>query len=291
MIRTSNALALLKVLATAAWADRTFSQSEMNYIKELARRFDLDDDEWFALQPYLEDPPGEQESAAVLEDLRERVGSSTERQAIIGHLEGILGADDRITADESELLAKCNEILSAPSSLDLVVGRIRGLFLKPPLRSGIDVDEFLRNKILFKLRRRGEDLEISPEMHRLALLGGLMGIVAHADHDIDERELEEIRHQLSRRGRFDDEALNLLVAIIREEAVRGLDRYRLIAEYTKGTTFDDRVELLELLFGTAAADGGLTHLELEELRAIASALGLSHRQYINAKVRACEKSS
>ena len=47
MIRTSNALALLKVLAAVAWADSSFSQSEMNYLKELARRFNLDDEEWF----------------------------------------------------------------------------------------------------------------------------------------------------------------------------------------------------------------------------------------------------
>ena len=48
---------------------------------------------------------------------------------------------------------------------------------------------------------------------------------------------------------------------------------------------------MDLLFGVAAADGGLPHLELEELRAISSALRLSHKQYINAKLRSRDKTS
>ena len=286
MIRASNALALLKVLAAVAWADRTFSQSEMNYIKELARRFDLDDEEWFALQPYLEDPPDENEREAVLRDLLSKVASDTERKAIVGHIEAVISADDRITSEESELLRRYKEILSEPSSLDLMLGRLKGLFQDQPRHSQVDLDEFLRNKIIFKLRRRHtEVLEVTPEMHRLALLGGLMGIVAHADHEIHEREMEEIRHQLNARGHFDDMGMDLLLAVIHEESVRGLDRYRLIGEYTRDATLDDRVELLDLLFSVAAADGGLTHLELEELRAMSSAMHLGHTQYINAKLR------
>jgi uncharacterized tellurite resistance protein B-like protein len=151
----------------------------------------------------------------------------------------------------------------------------------------MDLDEFLRNKILFKMRRRSEEsLTVTPRIHRVALLGGLMGIVAHADGDIHEQELAEIRRQLARRGDFEDFDLDLLTTIIHEEAVRGLDRYRLLTEYTEGTTIDDRIELLDLLFTVAAADGGLTHPELEELRSMSSGLHLSHKQYIEAKLRA-----
>jgi uncharacterized tellurite resistance protein B-like protein len=285
MVHISNALALLKALVVAAWADDTFSQSEMNYIKELARRFDLDDDDWFALQPYLEDSPNEEEREAILRDLLSRIGSASERQAVISHIEGVIAADSHISPEETELLRRYEEVLNEPSSLDLMVRRLKGLFQSQPPHSHLNVDEFLRNKILFKLHRRTDTSQITPDMHRLALLGGLMGIVAHADHDIHERELVEIRNQLEARGRFDDDAMEVLLAIIHEESVRGLDRHRLIAEYTNATTLQDRVELLDLLFGVAAADGGLTHNELEELRAISSALHLSHKQYINAKLR------
>ena len=289
MVRTSNALALLKVLATAAWADSTFSQSEMNYIKELARRFSLEDEEWFALQPYLEDPPTEDETEAVIKDLLSRIGSPSERKAVVNHIEGVIAADDRISPEETELLRRYEEILNEPSSLDLMVKRLKSLLQTQQPHSRVDLDEFLRNKILFKLRRKTGNVRITPEVHRLALLGGLMGVVAQADHDIDSRELEEIRRQLQARGDFDDVSMEILLAIIHEESVRGLDRYRLIAEYARGTTLDDRVELMDLLFGVAAADGGLTHLELEELRAISSALRLSHKQYIDAKLRSRDK--
>ncbi len=285
MVRTSNALALLKVLITAAWADSKLSQSELNYIKELARHFGLNDDDWFELQPYIEDPVSDEEREAVLRDLLARVSSSSERDAIIQHLEQIIRADDTVSEDEKELLKRYEEILREPSPLDLTMGRIKGLFGKPRRESTIAVDEFLRNKILFKLRRRIGDDQITPEMHRMALLGGLMGIVAHADHDIDGRELDEIRHQLSHMGEFDDDAMDLLTTIIEEESVRGLDRYHLITEYMGEAGHDARAEVLDLLFGVAAADGALKHTELEELRSIASSLGLSHKQYIAAKIR------
>jgi uncharacterized tellurite resistance protein B-like protein len=279
MVRSSTAVALLKVLITAAWADSNLSQSELNYIKELARRFKLNDEEWFELQPYLEDPIPEEEQLAVVRDLRSRIGSGSERRAAISHIRRIIEADDRVSPGEQALLARYEEILKEPSSLDLMFGRLKNLFQHPPRESNVDIDEFLRNKILFKLRRRAGDDLITPEMHRLALLGGLMGIVAHADHEINERELEEIRRRLAGLGNFDETAMNLLLAIIHEESVRGLDRYRLVNEYASDATFEDRTELLDLLFAIAAADGALTHLELEELRSIASALNLSHKQY------------
>ncbi len=288
MVRTSNALALLKVLITAAWADSELSQSEVNYIKELARHFNLNDDEWFHLQPYLEDPVSEEEQEAVVHDLLDRIGSSAEREAVIGHIRNIIEADNRISEEEKQLLARYEEVLSEPSSMGLMLSRVKGLLGQTPRRSRVDIDEFVRNKILFKLRRRAGDTQITPEMHRLALLGGLMGIVAHADHDIDERELAEIQRQLSVWGSFDEDALALLIAIIREESVRGLDRHRLIAEYSGDANLEDRVALLDMLFAVAAADGALTHVELEELRAISSALHLSHRQYVGAKLRVKE---
>jgi uncharacterized tellurite resistance protein B-like protein len=287
MVRTSNALALLRVLAVAAWADSTVSQSELNYIKDLARRFSLSDDDWFALQPYLEDPPHRDEIDSILRDLMGRLGSDQERRVVIDHLEGIVSSDHDVTEEESRLLERYKEILGEASSLELMFGRLKSLFSGASApQPTVDLDEFLRNKILFKLRRRSDEpLTTTPEIHRIALLGGLMGIVAHADGDIHERELAEIRRQLDKRGNFEDFDLDLLTAIIQEEAVRGLDRYRLLTEYTRGATIDDRIELLDLLFTVAAADDGLTHAELEELRSMSSGLNLSHRQYIAAKVR------
>jgi len=282
--RLSGPVRLLRVLLSAAWADSDLSPSELNYIKNLARRFNLDDEEWFALQPYLEDSPGAGETEAIVDDFLSG-NTPEEHRAAAAHVRAILEADGQIGGEERAFLEQFEELLGGTSSLNFLLQRIQGLLKSAPSRPTVDLDEFLRNKILFKLRRRTVNGEVTPEMHRLALIGGLMGIVAQADGEIDERELGVIRRELNSRGLFEDDTLDVLIHIIGEESVRGLDRYRLVTEYCQDCSLEDRKELLNLLFLVAAADGALTHTELEELRSISSALQLSHKEYINAKVR------
>ena len=74
MIR-GDALALLKVLIAAAWADNRLSQSEMNYLKTLARRFNLSDADWVELEPYLEDASSESEVDAFFKDMLARIAT------------------------------------------------------------------------------------------------------------------------------------------------------------------------------------------------------------------------
>ena len=285
MMRT-DALALLKVLVAAAWADSRLSQSEINYLKALAKRFSLSDDDWLELEPILEDPPSQKEVDGFFQDLLTRIATPLGRNQVVHHLEEILKVDANISAAEHDFLEQYTLVLKQASTVELLVGRMKGLFQKRPSAYVTDLDEFIRNKIFFKLRRRLGTDQLTPEMYQLCLLGGLMGVVAQADGEMDSRELEEIRSQLKTRGTFEQDALDTLIAIIEEESVRNLDRSRLISEYTAKLGFQDRIDLLDLLFAIAAADGGLTYAELEELRGISAAMNLSHRQYIDAKLRA-----
>lgn len=285
MVTRDDALTLLKVLIAAAWADSRLSQAELNYIKSLAQKFNLRETDWLELEPHLEEPPTEREIQNLFQDLAARIGTSSGRDQVIRHIEEILKADSELTADEHDFLEQYTLVLKESSTVELLVRRMKGLFQKRPQAAVVDLDEFIRNKIFFKLRRRIGIDQITPEMYRLCLLGGLMGIVAQADGEIDTHELEEIRRQIQFRGNFEPGSLEVLLTIIEEETVRGLDRARLIAEYAGAAGFNERIELLDLLFAVAAADGGLTHAELEELRGISSALNLSHRQYIDAKLR------
>src|SRR5262249_43528772 len=163
------------------------------------------------------------------------------------HIEEILNADQNMTAEEHDFLEQYTLVLKEASTVELLVGRLKGMFQKRSAAVTLDLDEFIRNKILFKLRRKIGDTEVTPEMYRHCLLGGLMGIVAQADGEIDFQELQEIRLQIKSRGNFEPEALDMLMSIIEEESVRGLDRARLISEYTANAGFEDRVELLDLL--------------------------------------------
>ena len=90
MAAHSDALALLKVLIAAAWADSRLSQSELNYLKALAQKFNLNDADWLALEPHLEDPPSEDEVKAFFQDLLSRTATSSGRNEVIRHIERIL---------------------------------------------------------------------------------------------------------------------------------------------------------------------------------------------------------
>src|SRR2546425_5425540 len=289
MLTKADAIALLKVLIAAAWADSRLTQSELNYIKLLAQKFRLADDDWLQLQPYLEDPPSEKEVNELFEDLLNRIATPFTRNQVVQYLEDMMRADEQITAEEHDFLEHYALVLKHASTSELLLRRTKALFTKQEPQRVVDLDEFFHNKILFKLRRRIGAGLITPETRRICVLGGLMGVVAQADGEIDGEELEEIRTQLRIRNKFGPESLEILMIIIEEESVRGLDRASLISEYSAYATFDERVDLMDLLFAVAAADRALTYTELEELRGISAALGLSHRQYIDAKLRARAK--
>src|SRR6267378_1249706 len=199
MLTKADEIALLKVLIAAAWADSRLTQSELNYIKLLAQKFRLTDDDWLQLQPYLEDPPSEREVNELFEDLLNRIATPFTRNQVVQYLEDMMRADDHITAEEHDFLEHYTLVLKQASTSELLLRRTRALFSKQKPQRAVDLDEFFHNKVLFKLRRRiGADL-ITPETRRICVLGGLMGVVAQADGEIDAKELEEIRTQLRMR--------------------------------------------------------------------------------------------
>ncbi len=149
MATHASALALLKVLIAAAWADSRLSQAEMNYLKDLAQKFHLNDEDWLELEPHLEDPPSESETKAFFQDLLARIATASERNEVIRHIEQILNADAQITADEHDFLEQYTFILKEASTVELLVRRIKGLFQKRPAAAAVDLDEFIRNRIFF----------------------------------------------------------------------------------------------------------------------------------------------
>ena len=51
------------------------------------------------------------------------------------------------------------------------------------------------------------------------------------------------------------------------------------------TTESERLDFIDVLFDVAAADGALSFEETEEIRTIAYVLKLTHRQFIDAKLK------
>src|SRR4051812_3937804 len=135
MITKADSLALLKVLLAAAWADSTLTQSELNYIKLLAQKFKLNDDDWLQLQPYIEDPPGEDEVRDLFSDLLNRIATPIGRNQVIEYLQNMLRADDQITAEEHDFIEHYTLVLKQASTGDLLIRRMKSLFAKPDIHT------------------------------------------------------------------------------------------------------------------------------------------------------------
>src|SRR5215469_14609916 len=148
MLTKADTLALLKVLLAAAWADSKVTQSELNYIKLLANKLRLTDEDWLQLQPYIEDPPTEDEVKELFNDLLSRIATPFGRNEVVQHLENMMRADDQITAEEHDFLEHYTLVLKQASTRDLLLGRLKGLFSRRKVDDALDLDEFFHNRIL-----------------------------------------------------------------------------------------------------------------------------------------------
>jgi uncharacterized tellurite resistance protein B-like protein len=78
-------------------------------------------------------------------------------------------------------------------------------------------------------------------------------------------------------------------ALVAETAVstitKGMDYYRLSRRFFESTTEDERVRFMDALFAVADADGRVSYEEIEEVRTIATVLKLTHKQFIDAKLK------
>jgi uncharacterized tellurite resistance protein B-like protein len=64
-----------------------------------------------------------------------------------------------------------------------------------------------------------------------------------------------------------------------------LDYYRLSRRFFESTTEDERVHFMDALFAVADGDSGVSYEEIEEIRTIAIVLKLTHKQFIDAKLK------
>ncbi len=293
MGRREQNIALLKLLLALAWADGRSHASELNFIKRLVMRFGLDDEIWAELEPYLEEPVAEAERLALANSLEEQLRRPGARREVLQLLDHMIQSDDEVVPAEQEALGQIRDVLQQDEAIGLLGGLKRlfggGAGSRSSKELGRDVDTFLRNKVLYKLRRqlKQREAEVVADESKLsfwALFGGLLGRVVGADEVVQASEIEALRRILAGRSDLESEHQEMVVSIVQEEALRGLDRHRLIQGFLEVSTADQRRVLVSCLFDVATADGELPVKEHEEIRSIAYGLGLSHRQFIDAKV-------
>jgi uncharacterized tellurite resistance protein B-like protein len=295
-ISKEKQFSLVRVLIALAWADGEICNEEMNFLKDFLFKFDLTGEEWAKIEMYMEDPIPPEEAEVLMKDFVLHLSGSKERKEVIDALEGIMAADGETRPEEQVFLERCTAIFKESGPASALMGRIGGLFRETVFKPGAtsqrkeELHDFLNNRILFKVRRKLEreklSLESDPEKLAYAsLFAGLLAHIASIDDGTSEVELTVLERLLKKVAGFDQEAVEVILAVVRETAAKGLDRFRLTREFYEKSNIEQRRQLLDCLFDIAGADDDLAHTEVEEVRAIAYGLKFSHKDFIDAKVR------
>jgi uncharacterized tellurite resistance protein B-like protein len=289
-------LALAKVLIAAAWADGALTHEEVNSMKDLLYYLPrLSARQWASLQMYIEAPVDEAERARLVEDLRDAIRSPEDRDLALKTLDEMLWADGEVTQEEERVAA---EIKSAVESVDigLLSRLVKGMTARraqavadAPNREDY-FEDFVKNKVYYGIRRRldlGEaELNVGEDVLRtLSLAGGMMAQVARVNPKVTDAEVAAMVDALQTYWHLEPEQAAFVAGVAVSETASLLDRYRLARRFADACGYHERAEFLEVLFAVAAADGKATVDEIEEIRAIARSLKLSHEDFIEAKLK------
>ncbi len=297
-------LTLGKVIIAAAWADGEVTHDEVNSLKDLLFHLPgLTGREWANLEMYIESPVGAVERERLVTQLKEQISSSSDRALALQALDDVVAADGVITTQERQVVDEIkSQIEAAGVGVIGALGRvIRGSMVRrsealsgAPNREEY-FDDFIKNKVFYSLRLRmaekGEAIDLpEKDMRKLSLAGGLMARVAQVDKMVTEGEIEAMVSALDTGWGLGREKSAFVAEVAVAEVTPEMDYYRLTRQFFTTTSENERVRFLDVLFSVAAADGMASNAEIEEIRAIARALKLTHQQFIDAKLKVPKES-
>jgi uncharacterized tellurite resistance protein B-like protein len=300
-------MTLAKVIIAAAWADDQITNEEINSLKDLIfhlRQSGFDDvnqlsaQEWSRLEIYIETPVSAEERARLVVDLQNALQSKEQKAMARQTLERVMAADGVVSESEKEVLAEIEKAIDSVETgflgdLERLVGgavnkRSRAVADAPNREKYFD--DFIKNKVFYSLSQRlqidSSDLKIpEDDLRTLSLVGGLAAKVAYVDREVTETELEGITKAIEDIW----EVSSQLAAFVAEVAVSAMDEtydtFRMMRELMESTSERERRKFLDVLFAVANADGQISYDETEEIRMISRGLNLTHKDFIDSKLR------
>jgi uncharacterized tellurite resistance protein B-like protein len=294
---------LAKVMIATAWADGTIQNDEINNLKDLLFQLHgMTASDWAELDIYIEAPVGEAERERLVADLLDSLKTPEDRAQALAAIDALANADGALSAEEQAAVEEIKAAIqeSNPGMFGKM-GKLLGgstrrrsqAAAQAPNRE-LYLDDFTRNKIFYSVSRRleldGEQIQVPEhELRRMSLAGGLMARVAVVDGDVQDGEREIMIQAMRRYWQLPELQAALVAEIAVSELSKGMDYYRLSREFFKLTTEDERVRFLDVLFAVAAGDGFVSYQETEEIRAIANVQKLTHKQFIDAKLKVPEE--
>ena len=292
-------MALGKAMIAAAWADGSVTYDEINCLKDLLFQLpEVTASEWNELDIYIEAPVGEAERERLLAELVSCLKSESDKALALASIDALVNADGGLDEAEQAAAEEMKAAIEATSfgvfgNLGKLVGgsmKRRSQALEDAPNRELYLDDYARNKVYYSLSRRmeleGETIDLSEEeLRKLSLAGGLMARVAYVDREVSDGEFETMVAAIKGYWQLQDVQAALVAEVAVSEIGKGMDYYRLSRRFFEKTTEDERVRFLDVLFAVAAGDGYVSYEETEEIRTIANVQKLTHKQFIDAKLK------
>lgn len=127
---------------------------------------------------------------------------------------------------------------------------------------------------------------MDPERARYtAAFAFILSRVARADLDISEEETAAMEKLVRKVAGMPEEQAILVVHMAKMQSVLfgGTENFLVTREFNRIATYEQKIALLECLFGVASADNSVSTVESNEVRRISKELLLGHSDYIVAR--------
>lgn len=119
-------------------------------------------------------------------------------------------------------------------------------------------------------------------------VAALLFEVARADYHLDDSEVALLRDLLQRRFELAEGDLDELMRLARKEAESAVDHYQFVSLIKEHFDYDQRCELVRMMWSLSLVDGEQHHLEEHRIRRLSELLHVSHSDFIRAKLRVQE---
>ncbi len=300
----TNLLTLAKVLIAAAWADGEITLEEQNCLKDIIFHLTdmgtpLSSQEWTLLEMYMDSPIEAAERAGLVANLQDAISTPAEKQFVIDALQQMALADGVSDEEEQRIIHEMEHAVEKSETgfmdgLNRLLGgalqRRSAAVMSAPNRDAY-YDDFLKNKVYYEVSRRmreeGNSFDLpDEEVRKLGLAGGLMARIAKVDRTVTEDELNAMISMIEEHWDLTPEAALFVINVAVSSLDVNYDYYRMTREFATITTLKERQGFLVALFVIAGADKDVSFEETEEIRLVSRGINVTHKDFINAKLKA-----
>ena len=120
----------------------------------------------------------------------------------------------------------------------------------------------------------------------VAAFAYILGRVAHADHHFSDEETSAMEEIVRRFGDLPEGQAVLVVQIAKSQnrLFGGTENFLVTREFREISSPAERRHLLDCMFAVSAADDSISGAEESQIRQIASELGFTHREFVDARL-------